>query len=148
MLNNLNLPRTFKDFIVALVAIMAGAAVIHFINGFLGVRIEHWYGVATFNVEYILALIFVPFIAGMLVTAVYGLGGKILAHFSPLIILGMNYIQSYNAPFLPNGADLFPPEYMVLPIILAMEFCALGGFAAESMIKKIYGRNPQPKVNN
>src|SRR5690606_33282542 len=74
------------DAVVATIAVLAGAVIVYAGDRLLGVKLELFYGVSTFTPAWVLALFFVPFVAGIVVSLIYGLGGKILAHFSPLIV--------------------------------------------------------------
>ena len=134
-----------QDFGVALVAIIAGAGVIHFGDRLLGVKLELFWGISTFSGAWILALFFVPFLAGIVVSFIYGLGGKILAHFSPLIIRIASYYELNTMPAtaLPEHAAILPIYYWLLVVIVSAEFAAVGGVVGEVLVKKIYGRSPR-----
>ena len=95
-----------------------------------------------------LDLFLVPFIAGIVVSMIYGLGGKILAYFSPLIVRVANYIQLDGAEALPDGVSILPLGYWILVIIVAIEFSAVGGIVGEIIIKRTYGRtNDKSKLH-
>jgi hypothetical protein len=125
---------------VGLIAILAGAAVIHFGDKLLGVTLEFYFGVATFSPTWVLDLFFVPFVAGIAVSMVYGLGGKMLAHFSPLIVRIISFYDYSYVTTPPEGMFLLPTPYWLLVIIVAAEFAAIGGFVGEIIIKRTYGR--------
>ena len=135
----------FQDFGMALVAIIAGAGIIHFGDRLLGVKLELFWGVSTFSPLWVLDLFLVPFIAGIAVSFIYGLGGKILAHFSPLVVRIASYyeLNSISPTDLPEGAVLLPIGYWLLVVIMSVEFAAFGGVVGEILMKKIYGRSPK-----
>ncbi|MDH5693862.1 MAG: hypothetical protein OEZ47_12235 [Gammaproteobacteria bacterium] len=128
-------------------SILAGAAVVYIgQHMLLGVRFELFYGISTFNLAWITSLFFIPFLGGIVVSLVYGLGGKILSHFSPLLILIPDYLEVKDA-ILPEGVNVLPFGYWFLLVIVAMEFCALGGIVGEVLTKKTYGRSPKQKFH-
>jgi hypothetical protein len=128
------------DFGVALIAVLVGAAVIHFGDKLLGVTLEFYFGVSTFSPTWVLDLFFVPFLAGIVVSMVYGLGGKIWAHFSPLIVRIVSFYDYHYVTAPPEGVLLLPIYYWLLVVVVAVEFAAIGGFVGEIIIKKTYGR--------
>jgi hypothetical protein len=125
------------------VAIVAGALVNYAGDRLLGIRLELFWGVSTFSPLWVVDLFVVPFIAGFVVSMVYGLGGKLLCYFAPIIVRGISYIQMYNYPNLPEGVVLLPLGYWVLVLIVAIEAAAFGGVFGEIMVKKTYGRRPK-----
>lgn len=127
------------------VAIAAGALVNYAGDRLLGVRLELFWGVSTFSPIWVVDLFVVPFIAGFVVSMVYGLGGKLLCYFVPIIVRGISYIQMYGYD-LPEGVTLLPLGYWVLILIVAIEAAAFGGVFGEIMIKKTYGRRPKNLV--
>jgi hypothetical protein len=131
---------SFMALFMGTVAILAGAAVVLLGDYLLGVNLELFHGIGTFSPIWVLDLFVVPFIAGIVVSMIYGLGGKILAYFSPLIIRIASYIQLNGAESLPEGVSVLPLGYWTLVIIVAIEFSALGGIVGEIIIKRTYGR--------
>ena len=91
-------------------------------------------------------LILVPIIAGFVVTFIYGLGGKIVAHFPPLIAKCYLYF-TINPDMIPQGAEIIPVGFWILIVIVAVEAGAAGGLIGEIVIKKIYGRRPKHLVH-
>lgn len=124
---------------VALIAVMAGAAVVHFGDRLVGVRLELYYGVSTFDPLWVLDLFLIPFLAGIIVSLVYGLGGKILAHFSPVLVRVISFLELNNA-VLPDGVSILPLGYWLLIVVVAAEFASIGGVVGEIIVKKTYGR--------
>ncbi len=122
------------------VAISAGAAVIVLGDYLLGVKLELFNGIGTFSPIWVVDLFVVPIIAGIVVSMIYGLGGKILAHASPLIVRVVSYVQLNGVDTLPDGATILPLGFWALVIIVAIEFSALGGFVGEIIVKRTYGR--------
>ncbi len=138
-----NSPR-LMNFMMALLAISVGALVNYLGDRLLGVRLELFWGVSTFSPIWVLDLFLVPFIAGLAVSAVYGLGGKLLCYFSPLIVRVISYVQMNGMESqLPDGVTVLPFFYWILVLIVAIEAAAFGGIAGEVMIKRIYGRRPK-----
>ncbi|MDH5300290.1 MAG: hypothetical protein OEW58_02880 [Gammaproteobacteria bacterium] len=134
------------EFSYGTLAIGSGALLI-FLGGYaLNVSMDVFYGIATFNPLWMINLFFVTFIAGIVVSLVYGLGGKMLAHFAPLPVYFYNY-ASVDKYSLPEGVTLLPFFYWILIVILAVEFCGLGGFLGEVIIKKTYGRRPKHLIH-
>lgn len=132
--------RRLSDIGMGLIAILAGSVVVYLGDKLLGVTLEFYFGVSTFSPMWVLDLFFVPFIAGIVVSMVYGLGGKILAHFSPLIVRVVSFYDYNYVTMPPEGMFLLPISYWLLVLIVAAEFAAIGGFVGEVLIKKTYGR--------
>lgn len=130
------------DAVVATVAVLAGAVVVYVGHRLLDVKLELFYGVATFSPSWVLALFLVPFVSGIVVALIYGLGSKILAHFSPLIVVGVSYYETYtNRGLLEDGVSLLPLGYWLFIVIVAVEFASVGGVIGEILVKKTYGRS-------
>lgn len=125
------------------VAIGAGALVNFAGDRLLGVRLELFWGVSTFSPLWMVDLFVVPFIAGFVVSMIYGLDGKLLCYLSPIIVRGISYIQMDNYPNLPEGIILLPIEFWVLILLVAIQMAAFGGVIGEVMFKKVYGRSPK-----
>jgi hypothetical protein len=125
------------------VAIAVGAVINYAGDRLLGMRLELFWGVSTFSPLWIVDLFVIPFIAGFAVSMVYGLGGKLLCYFAPIIVRGISYFQMSNYPNLPEGVVLLPLGYWVLILIVAIEAAAFGGAFGEIMVKKTYGRRPK-----
>lgn len=128
---------------MAFVAITAGALVNYGLERMIGVRLELFWGVSTFSPTWILTVFVLPFIAGFVVSMVYGLGGKLLCYFAPLIPRIISYIQMNNYSDMPEGVTVLPIYYWILIVILVVEAAAFGGVAGEIMMKKTYGRRPR-----
>ncbi len=109
----------------------------------LGVRLEWFRGLETFNFRWILAMSLLPFVAGIAVGVVYGYGGKYLAHFPPLVALSLAYYESATH-HLPPGVHLIPMYFYVMFVILEMEFCAVGGVVGELIIRRKRGWDTGP----
>lgn len=124
-------------------AIGAGVLVNYAGDKLLGIRLELFWGVGTFSPIWVLDLFLVPFIAGAVVSLVYGLGGKLLCYFVPIIVRGISYIQMMNYEELPEGVTLLPFWYWILVLIVAIEAAAFGGAFGEIVVKKTYGRRPK-----
>ncbi len=130
---------SWSDAGIGVLAVLAGSLVIYLGDVLLGVNLEMYYGVATFHPLWIVTLFFVPFLAGIVVSLIFGLGGKILAHLAPLPVRIISYYQVSNGPD-PEFGVVLPMGYWLLILILAMEFAAIGGVVGEILVKKTYGR--------
>lgn len=137
---NRRLKNRLLDVGMASVAVMAGALVVYLGDMALGVSLELYYGVATFSPLWVVDLFLVPFIAGILVSYIYGLGGKILAHLSPLIVRVASFYALNNGGVVPPGVDVLPMSFWLLVVIISVEFAAFGGVVGEILVKKTYGR--------
>jgi hypothetical protein len=139
---------TPKDIAWGIFAVLVGAAVVYAGDHIMGISLEIFYGVQTFNPLWIVTLFFVPFVAGMVVSLIFGLGGKILAYFSPIIVRAYEYNVIYDDRFnLPDGVTLLPLGYWILVVILAVEAAAIGGVIGEIVNKKVYGRSAKSKFH-
>jgi len=126
------------------VAILVGMAVCFFGDYLLGVYVELWWGISTFGTEWILSLFLVPFISGIAVSAIYGLGGKWLCYLPPIFVRTITYFSfAFGVIDVPTGAELLTFPLWVLIVILAFEAAAFGGVAGEILVKKTYGRHPE-----
>ncbi|HXH71370.1 MAG TPA: hypothetical protein VNI58_00955 [Mariprofundaceae bacterium] len=121
-----------------LVAFAIGSMLIDTGLTFLGVRIEWFMGINGFDFSWVMAMTILPVMTGVVVGAVYGFGGKYLAHFPPLGVLVWDYYESVTHT-LPMGVHLFPWPLWGFFVILQMEFCAVGGVAGELFIRRYYG---------
>lgn len=136
------------DAAVATVAVLAGAVVVYVGDRLLGVRLEIFNGVSTFTPYWVIALFFVPFVAGIVVSLIYGLGGKILAHFSPLIVRVHSYHELYQDPMAAGDQGvLLPIGYWLFIVIVAVEFASIGGVVGEILVKKTYGRTGKANLH-
>jgi len=109
----------------------------------LNVQIELFWGIAGYNFAWILAMYVLPFVAGIVFSLIFGWGGKILAHLPPLFILSLEYYTTLKTGS-PEGASLIPVMWWGFFLILNMEFCALGGFVGELLLKYRYGTLDMP----
>lgn len=125
---------------LGMVALLAGMILNYLGDRLLGVRIELFSGLSTFSFAWILDVFFVPFLVGLLVSRIFGLGGKWLCYFPPLIVRSLNYAEILYISGTPHGSNLNPIGWWGLYVILAMESAAIGGILGEVMKKNIYGR--------
>ncbi len=132
---------------MAAIAILAGALVIYLGDTLLGVRLEYFAGVATFSPLWVLDLFFVPFVAGVVVSSIYGMGGKMLAHISPLVVRIPSFYMLSHGEMPPPGVEVLPMGYWLLVVIMSVEFAAFGGVVGEILIKKTYGRTPKERLH-
>ena len=131
---------TKTRFATGALALMVGCLVNYVGDRILGVRIELFWGLQTFNFIWFLQLFILPVLVGWSVSAVFGLGGKWLCYFPPLIVRSIAYLESLYLIGVPEGAHLMPVGWWLFFVILAVESAAIGGVLGEIMIKRIYGR--------
>jgi len=103
----------------------------------LGVHLEYFEGMASFNMAWIVAMSAFPVAVGIVIGMIYGFGGKYLAHFPPAAVMLWHY-QNISYADMPAGAHLLPWGMWIMFVILQMEFCAVGGFLGEIFIRKRY----------
>ncbi len=127
-----------------LLAIIVGCLVNYLGDWLLGIRIELFWGLETFNFRWFLAIFVLPIFVGLSVSYIYGLGGKWIALFPPLIVQYFSYYQTQHIIGVPAGADLMPMGWWGFFVILAMEVSMIGGILGEIAIKRIYGRSVPP----
>jgi len=120
-------------------AIFVGCLVNFLGDWVLGVRIELFWGLDTFNFFWFLQLFILPVLVGISVSYVYGLGGKWIAIFPPLIVRFAAYYQTVEYSGVPEGAALIPLGWWGFFVILAMEASMIGGVFGEIMNKRVYG---------
>lgn len=129
-------------FIKGLAALLMGCAANYLGDRILGVRLELFYGLQTFSFAWILDVFAIPFIVGLLVAAIFGMGGKWLCYFPPLIVRIISYAIIAKAVIpIPKYASLIPMGWWGFFVILTMEAAAFGGIAGEIIIKGTYGRS-------
>jgi hypothetical protein len=124
-----------------LVALIIGTAMLHFGDRLLGVRIELFSGLSTFSFAWILDVFFVPFLVGLTVSWIYGLGGKWLCYFPPIIVRCLSYAEIYYVSGTPHGSNLNPLGWWTLYVVLSVESAVIGGVIGEVMNKGVYGRS-------
>jgi len=128
-------------------AVLLGSAFNHFADRILGVKIEAFSGgVGYFSPLWVLDLFLVPFLCGVLVSLIYGFGGKWLSYIPAIIVRSASYfaIANHLTPIAP-GSSLMPLGWWGFFLILAIEAAAIGGVIGEVMIKRTYGRSSAPK---
>lgn len=126
-------------------ALLVACAVIYFGDRLLGVQLELWYGLATFSFMWMLDMFALPFIAGFAVSAIFGLGGKWLCYFPPLIVrLGSYFMLQHSV--LPPDAVLQVMGYWAFFVILNMIAAAFGGVTGEIMVRGTYGRSAPEQI--
>jgi|GEM_PF-2981984 len=124
-----------------LLAIAVGCLVNYLGDKLLGVRIELFYGLETFNFVWFLQLFVLPLFVGISVSFIYGLGGKWMALLPPLIIRYLAYIETRDVLGIPDGTALMPMGWWGFFVIIAMEVSMIGGVIGEIAIKRVYGRS-------
>ena len=130
-----------QRYLTGLVALLIGMSLNHFGDRLLGVKIELFSGLSTFSFAWTLDVFFVPFLVGLVVSWIFGMGGKWLCYFPPLIVRSLSYAEILYVSGTPHGSNLNPLGWWGLFVILAMESAGIGGIIGEVMIKKVYGRS-------
>ena len=129
-----SVPKKESRFMLGAAAIMMACAFNHFGDRLLGVRIE------------ILDVFVIPFLAGMLVSVIYGFGGKWLCYFPPMIVRAISYFEIAQISGVPHGAALMPLGWWGFFVILVVEAAVIGGVLGEVVIKRTYGRRDRHLV--
>jgi hypothetical protein len=119
-------------------AFAVGGAILQTGFDLLDVHLEWFSGISSFNGAWVFAMTVLPVGTGVLIGMIYGYGGKYLAHFPPAAVLIISYYQSMQMP-APDGMHLLPMGLMTVFVILQMEFCAVGGFLGELLIRRRSG---------
>lgn len=130
----------------AVLAVMVGCLVNYAGDRLLGVRIELFWGLQTFNFLWFVQLFILPIVAGMSVSFIFGLGGKWLCYFPPLIVRYIAYYETKYIIGVPDGASLMPMGWWAFFVIIAIECAVIGGVAGEIFIKRIYGRTSKEEA--
>lgn len=130
-----------QRYVKAIAALLVGTSLNYLGDRVLGVKIELFSGLATFSFAWILDLFFVPFLVGLVVSWIFGAGGKWLSILPPLIVRCASYVQILYFTGTPHGSTLNPLGWWVLYVILAVESSNIGGILGEVMIKGVYGRS-------
>jgi len=129
-------------------AILLATVFNHFCDRILGVKIEAFTGgVGYFSPLWVVDLFLVPFLAGVIVSLIYGFGGKWLSWIPPAIVRCVSYfgIAYHMTPIAP-GSTLMPIGWWGFYLILAIEAAAVGGVIGEVVIKRTYGRSRPKKA--
>lgn len=127
-------------------ALLIGCALNFIGDRLLGVQIELFYGLNTFSLGWIVDMFVLPFFVGLAVAIIFGMGGKWLCYFPPLMVRAVNYYLLAHAASLPPDAALIPMGWWGFFVILTMEAAAFGGIMGEIMIKGTYGRSAPEAV--
>jgi hypothetical protein len=125
----------------------AGAVILasvfnHFCDRLLGVTIEAFTGgIGYFSPLWVVDMFLVPVLGGMIVSLIYGFGGKWLSYIPALIVRCVSYFGIlYHVIPLAPGSSLMPMGWWGFYVILALEAAAVGGVIGEVVIKRTYGR--------
>jgi len=128
-----------------------GTALIYFGDKLLGVKIELFSGLSTFNVAWALDIFFLPFMMGMMVAWIFGretnhsaesfrltqgIGIIIwLCYFPPLIVRSFNYAEILYVTGAPEGTSLLPFGLWACFAVMTMVTAGMGEIIAEVIIK-------------
>ena len=128
-------------------AVLLTSAFNHFADRILGVKIEAFTGgVGYFSPLWVLDLFLVPFLCGVLVSLIYGFGGKWLSWIPSCIVrCGSYFAIATHMTAIAPGSSLMPLGWWGFFLILAIEAAAIGGVIGEVMIKRTYGRSAPQK---
>ena len=137
-----------QRFLNGLLALMAGCFVNYVGDKLLGVKMELFSGLSTFSFAWIVDVFVLPFLVGLLVAWIFGMGAKWLCYFPPLFVRCFSYAQILYFTGVPHGSILNPMGWWGLYVILAMESAAIGGILGEVMIKNVYGRSVVASSNS
>jgi hypothetical protein len=130
-----------QRYTMGLVALLIGMSLNHLGDRLLGVKIELFSGLATFSFAWALDVFLVPFLVGLVVAWIFGMGAKWLCYFPPLIVRSLSYVEILYFSGTPHGSILNPLGWWGFFVILAMESAGIGGIVGEVMIKNVYGRS-------
>lgn len=136
-------PLTRARFFSKIMAIILGCVLNYFGDRLLGVKIELFRGILDFNGLWVIDMLVLPFLVGVLVAVIFGLGGKWLCYFPPLIVKSISYVESIYLNPVPEGASLIPFGMWGLFVTVVMTAAAFGGVMGEIMVKGTYGRSPR-----
>jgi hypothetical protein len=128
-------------------AVILASVFIHFCDRILGVKIEAFTGsIDYFSPWWTLDVFLVPFLGGIIVSSIFGFGGKWLAHLPPLIVRSLSYFAiDHHMTVIAPRDSLMPIGWWGFFLILTIEFSAVGGVVGEVMIKRTYGRSTPNK---
>lgn len=126
---------------LGLFAFLTGCIVNYIGDRILGVRIELYWGLETFNLLWFLQLFVWPVVVGIIVALIFRRGGKWLAMFPPLAVRAIAYWETMYLTGVPEGAALNNPMWWGFYVILAMECAMIGGVFGEIWSKRAYGRS-------
>ena len=136
-------PLTRARFFSGVLALTMGCALNYFGDRLLGVKIELFRGILDFNGLWVIDMLVLPFFVGVLVAVIFGLGGKWLCYFPPLIVKSISYVESIYSNTVPEDASLIPFGLWSLFVTVVMTAAAFGGVMGEIMVKGTYGRSPR-----
>jgi hypothetical protein len=129
--------------LASLIALAAGCGVNMLGDWLIGVRIELFWGLDTFSFPWFLQVFIWPVVVGIVVGWIFGVGGKWLAFFPPLIVRFIAYYETAYSLGVPEGAQLMPMGWWGFFVILAMESAGIGGILGEILRKRTYGRSSE-----
>lgn len=136
-------PLTRARFFNGVVAVIMGCALNYFGDRLLGVKIELFRGILDFNGLWVIDMLVLPFFVGVLVAVIFGLGGKWLCYFPPLIVKSIGYLESTYINTVPEDTSIMPFGMWALYVTVVMTSAAFGGVMGEIIVKGTYGRSSQ-----
>lgn len=128
----------WRRYLLGLLAVTVGCLINYVGDWLIGVRIELFWGLQTFNLWWFLQLFILPVFVGFVVAYIFGIGGKWLCYFPPLIVRFIAYFETQYLLGVPEGASLMPMGWWGFFVILAIEAAAIGGVLGEVMVKRTY----------
>ncbi|CAH1905930.1 conserved membrane hypothetical protein [Candidatus Nitrotoga sp. HW29] len=129
-------------YVKGFIAVLVGMAINYLGDKALGVNIEIFTGISTFTFPWMIDIFLVPFIAGLAVSWIFGLGGKWLACLPPLFVRCISFVQLTYFDNASTDADMFfqvPLAYWGPCLILVVEAANFGGILGE-VWKGVYRR--------
>lgn len=94
-------------YVKGIIAVLVGMALNYLGDKALGVNIEIFTGISTFTFTWMIDIFLVPFVVGLAVSWIFGLGGKWLACLPPLFVrcISFVYLTYFENP--STDADMF-----------------------------------------
>ena len=151
-----------QRFFKGVAALLIGTALIYFGDRVLGVKIELFSGLSTFNFAWALDIFFVPFMVGMVVAGIFGreadhstetsrftqgIGIIIwLCYFPPLIVRSISYAEIQYVTGTPEGSSLMPLGLWACFVVMTMTTAGMGEIVGEVVIKA-YSRSQPVSVD-
>lgn len=130
-------------YVKGFIAVLVGIAINYLGDKALGVNIEVFTGISTFNFAWMIDIFLVPFVVGLAVSWIFGLGGKWLACLPPLFVRCTNFVYLTYFENPSTDVDMFfkiPLAYWGPCLILVVEAANFGGIIGE-VWKGVYRRS-------
>lgn len=125
------------------IAVLTGMALNYLGDKALGVNIEIFTGISTFTFAWMIDIFLVPFVVGLAVSWIFGLGGKWLACLPPFFVRCISFVNLTYFENPSTDVDMFfqvPLAYWGPCLILVVEAANFGGIIGE-VVKGVYRRS-------